>query len=969
MKKIPPVLISCLFACLAAGTAAGEVVANLQNDYVPGTADGDKAAHESLGNGWAYLWNAPVDWNAERTPATQDIATGDITSVKDYKPLVWNSEKQCWAAASAEMPAPTPANYLGLRKRSSEKISGHPGRNRDNSGNPNRYLIMAYTVKESGHYAITESLFENTYESSDGHEVRVYTSAKPEEPVFEAVFVPGTTDSFDTDLGKLEKGATIYVAIGPNASHNSDNIPAMNFSISRSDRKEEIKFIAPKQTNARTAGMTAPNAPGKKAKVSVVGVEDAKIRMFNRRDQTQDYLHLYPDSHERASHKFPPFLEGAFFFELPKGRAQEYRCSEAGEVLAVVPLSENRPAEMEALGFERVQGLRAYELLPKTETAVYRKNLEVGESFRAPEGVVIAGFDVSRPPRTGEMLYNGIRLPAKWPPAIDLNSVEPMPVPWLKERPELVYIDVGRQLFVDDFLIESTDLEREYHYPQKYEGNPILKPATMIEKRGQASLAVAAPKSGGLWWNPDKGLFELWYEAGWCSTVALATSKDGIHWERPVIPFGEGPPQNFPPGHEPHNKLTERIEGTNQVLPTGLRADSWTVVRDYRNVNPAENFKMFIYGSGGRGRARGLVSEDGQEWGKFIDGGVAGDRSTMYYNPFRKKWIFSLRTSSPGGRSRSYLETDDFVKGLAWLPDEAVFWARTDKLDPPDPRIGDSPQLYNLDAVAYESLMLGFYEIHHGPANEVVAEKGHPKNTGLNFAYSRDGFHWYRPDRTIAINSEQRPVWDRGYVQSLGNICVIRGDKLWFYYSGFAGDESIKLGDPGVDHTMNSGMYANGATGVAFLRRDGFVSLNAGNKTCTLTTRPVTFSGKHLFVNIDAPQGSLVAEVADMNGNPIEPFTFANSIPVTGDSTLEQVRWKGGEDLTKLANRPMRFRFRLENGKLYSFWVSRDGSGRSDGYVAGGGPGYTSDIDTVGKAALEVDAKLGKNPGPSSGKL
>lgn len=36
------------------------------------------------------------------------------------------------------------------------------------------------------------------------------------------------------------------------------------------------------------------------------------------------------------------------------------------------------------------------------------------------------------------------------------------------------------------------------------------------------------------------------------------------------------------------------------------------------------------------------------------------------------------------------------------------------------------------------------------------------------------------------------------------------------------------------------------------------------------------------------------------------------------------------------------------NGQLYSFWVSPDLTGASDGYVAAGGPGFTTAIDTVG---------------------
>ena len=51
-------------------------------------------------------------------------------------------------------------------------------------------------------------------------------------------------------------------------------------------------------------------------------------------------------------------------------------------------------------------------------------------------------------------LYNGIILPSVWPPKnINISSYEPMNVPYLQTPPEVVPIDVGRQLFFDNFQI------------------------------------------------------------------------------------------------------------------------------------------------------------------------------------------------------------------------------------------------------------------------------------------------------------------------------------------------------------------------------------------------------------------------------------------------------------------------------------------------------------------------------------
>src|SRR3954463_5373818 len=76
----------------------------------------------------------------------------------------------------------------------------------------------------------------------------------------------------------------------------------------------------------------------------------------------------------------------------------------------------------------------------------------------------------------GQPLYNGIRLPATWPPRLDRLTLEPMAVPYLQAPPAVIPIDVGRQLFVDDFLIEQTTLRRSYHQATYHSATPVLRP-------------------------------------------------------------------------------------------------------------------------------------------------------------------------------------------------------------------------------------------------------------------------------------------------------------------------------------------------------------------------------------------------------------------------------------------------------------------------------------------------------------
>ena len=141
-------------------------------------------------------------------------------------------------------------------------------------------------------------------------------------------------------------------------------------------------------------------------------------------------------------------------------------------------------------------------------------------------------------------------------------------------------------------------------------------------------------------------------------------------------------------------------------------------------------------------------------------------------------------------------------------------------------------------------------------------------------------------------------------------------------------------------------MYTGGAIGLAMLRRDGFASMDAGEKPGTLTTRPIRFQGQHLFVNFDAPQGELRVEVLTLDEKPYGPFTAENCLPLRGDSTRQRVTWRGVESLANAASKNVRLRFTLTNGSLYSFWITPDSNGASHGYLAAGGPGFPGTLDS-----------------------
>jgi hypothetical protein len=495
--------------------------------------------------------------------------------------------------------------------------------------------------------------------------------------------------------------------------------------------------------------------------------------------------------------------------------------------------------------------------------------------------------------------------------------------------------DLGRQLFVDDYLISQTSLQRRFHKPQIHEASPVLTPETPLEMNN-GYCPVACPFQDGVFYDPKDRLYKIWYEAGWFDGTAYAYSEDGLRWIRPNL---------------------DVESGTNRVLPRRdpYQRDGGGVWLDQEAADPNERFKMFVYFrkrpaatfhydepyTGPTEAQSGYVytSPDGIHWSPGKPTGPCGDNTNFFYNPFRKTWFYSIRTTNPRGRIRSYRECKDFIQGASWTPNDVLFLGSADDQDPPDQALGYQTQLYNLDAVGYESLMLGVFAIFEGPPNEISEKTGIPKITELMLGFSRDGIHWDRPDRTPFLAPSRKPgTWNRGYLHTAGGVCSIAGDELRFYFGAFSG----------VSPRLGQNMYAGGSTGLATLRRDGFASMDAGTEGGLLTTRAVVFNGQYLFVNANASAGEILVEVLGQDGSVLPSFERKNCQPLRSDNTCQRVRWNGAEDLGHLKGRPVTFRFHATNAELFSFWISPSKSGASHGYVAAGGPGFTGPTDTVG---------------------
>ena len=265
----------------------------------------------------------------------------------------------------------------------------------------------------------------------------------------------------------------------------------------------------------------------------------------------------------------------------------------------------------------------------------------------------------------GTLLPSGIcNRRGAWPPlwpGSGLPPRSPSKPPYLDAPPAVINVSLGRQLFVDTFLIESMPGLQLLSHAATWHGEVLRAtepweawlPSIPKQDYPQGPLAsgLAYPFSGGLWWDDQQERFRLWYLCG--SEVATkrvgacyAESRDGLTWEKPLVGRGD-------------------VTGTNIVyeeLFNGL-----VVWQDHTASNASERFKMAtVPNSLKLQQFRLLSSADGLSWSERGTSGPIGDRSTFFYDPFRGKWVWSIKEYYNSARSRSFFEGADFFSSANW---------------------------------------------------------------------------------------------------------------------------------------------------------------------------------------------------------------------------------------------------------------------------------------------------------------
>lgn len=474
----------------------------------------------------------------------------------------------------------------------------------------------------------------------------------------------------------------------------------------------------------------------------------------------------------------------------------------------------------------------------------------------------------------GSGYWDDIRVGRRLTPGSALAP--PETVPSLGSEPPdtgaAVSVSGEKQLFVDDFIIQSQrGLQRVFHPVSKHADNPLLAPLTPLEVECRSILPMTVLR------DRDTGTFRCWY-AIWGKPVgkptfeALAESTDGLNWIRP------------------HLGLVAHLGSTdNNLLREGRM---FRVLHDPEDPDPNRRYKAIIRDAG----FLAGFSADGVKWKTTVPVlDQAYDATSVHWDPVGNKWIGSCKIWRENKRARGYAQSNDFVK-----------WTDTAYMLSVDQRDGPQDQMYSMAIIRYESVYVGLIKVYHLDTDRC----------DVQIAFSRDAKHWRRPFRQPFIaNGVEESDWDFGNLDPLDQIHSMN-DRLWFFYSGRS--------------TLHNQLPNDGAMGLATLRVDGFVSMDAGEDAGMLITRPLLLKGKRLYLNAEVSAGGRITveildgrtfdTTTDEADVPVFPFTKDNAAAILTDSVNHPVTWENAVSLQTLRGRQVRLRFNLQRARLYSFW-------------------------------------------------
>jgi hypothetical protein len=434
---------------------------------------------------------------------------------------------------------------------------------------------------------------------------------------------------------------------------------------------------------------------------------------------------------------------------------------------------------------------------------------------------------------------------------------------------------------------------------------PILKSERPWESKGVSMNTLIQDQGKYRAWGP------CW--AGKSRGFAYFESADGLHWQRPEVGqvvfdgrktnlldvnFSEGsvfldpsaPPDQRYKSVRLNEMSYEAFENYKRRRP-----DGWEPKAKREDVG-----KVFFI--------QGAVSPDGIRWTPLPEPLVvehSDTQITAYFDSVIRKYVIYTRgwwvgTQSPtaatglsghwigpGRRSIGRTESSDFrrfpLSELVLVPPMAM---------PP------SDVLYTnckTTIPGNPGLHLMFPTVWHQSDD----------TTSVVMASSQDGKLWDFVPGGPVFHTAPFGEWDGGCVFASPHLVELPDGSFALPYTGYNFPHKYPRGQ--LHFLPGYIVWPKG-------RLVGVEAVEHGEFATVAIVPP----GRKLLVNAVVKRaGSLLVEVAGLDGTPLPGRTFADADPIVGDQYRKALTWKGQDTLAPQANVPILLRFRMDRATLF----------------------------------------------------
>ena len=487
---------------------------------------------------------------------------------------------------------------------------------------------------------------------------------------------------------------------------------------------------------------------------------------------------------------------------------------------------------------------------------------------------------------------------------------------------ELVPVGLQKQLLVDDYVVASkNNVVRALGKPTKR--GVVMTASVPTDFHPTRQFPNGFPETGHngvgyrttVLWNGQQEKFQMLYRASAENLTAYAESTDGITWTKPLI-ADDGQ----------SNLITYRGKTRGTFYEASFMIDPtlpWNHPEKYKAAfNPGNTMCAIAHSADG-------IHWNGYNNGESVTGRAADTQNQILRDPIGHRYLLVTRTDlgAEGGRAEfraSRIMVHETGNDLRSHPTAWTTLVTVAIDDPSGAKTPSGVDVYQMEAMTvwvYENVYFGLMRVL--AAGELTGGAGagpdpdpdaRPETDVIDFfiGTSRDAvsfdMSWVHA-REPLVERGSAGSFDRSLIMAASEI-LTRGDEHWIYYQG----------EDCQHHGARSPESKGGQIGLATLRLDGFVCLEARDRRGQVTTRPFKLEGVTLEVNVDASGGSVHVEILDATGGPVAGFSGEQAVRYTGVDELRLVtQWENHRDLSTLMGKTIRLRFHLNNAKLYAF--------------------------------------------------